>query len=79
MWKHFIDLLQEQKIASISVLQALGTFFGNMFNIISMPSAIQFISATVGIIGGSLLARKAHYDTKKTKLEIEKLLASMEE
>ena len=79
MWKHYLELIQEQKLAVASAFQAVFAFLGSFFSIITLPATIQFVSAGVGIVGGALLAGKSYYDTKKVRLEIEKLLKEKED
>ena len=79
MWKHYLKLMQEQKLAVASASQALFTSLGSFFTIITLPATLQFVSAGIGIVGGALLARKSYYDIKKVRLEIEKLLEEKED
>ena len=78
MWKHCLELIQEQKLAVVSSSQAIFAFLGSFFSLITIPTTLQFFSAGIGIVGGALLARESYYDTKKVKLEINKLLKEKE-
>ena len=60
MWKHYITLLREQKVAALSSVQAVVTYIVEALSIASIPIILQLFSAVIGIIGGA-----ANYLTKE--------------
>lgn len=53
MWKHYITLLREQKVAALSSVQAVVTYIVEALSIASIPIILQLFSAVIGIIGGA--------------------------
>ena len=53
MWKHYITLLREQKVAALSSVQAVVTYIVEALSISSIPIILQLFSSVIGIIGGA--------------------------
>ena len=53
MWKHYITLLREQKVAALSSVQAVVTYIVEALSIASIPIILQLFSAVIGIIVGA--------------------------